>query len=151
MRHHIIYDITPIKKLRNLKTLDMRYMNGDNAETLHWLGIENVIVSKRDVAIDDIKRKVEDLNRNAVSRLRSKERSLSNVELPRIQRTMLLREMQRPFERLIKNYIKANYEDKLERLQTGEYYMNSYLPKDEYITIFKEKALQEYPFLACEL
>lgn len=139
------------KKLRNLKTLDMRYMNGDNAETLHWLGIENVIVSKRDVAIDDIKRKVEDLNRNAVSRLRSKERSLSNVELPRIQRTMLLREMQRPFERLIKNYIKANYEDKLERLQAGEYYMNSYLPKDEYIAIFKEKALQEYPFLAYEL
>ena len=74
------------------------------------------------MAIDDIKRKVEDLNRNAVSRLRSKERSLSNVELPRIQRTMLLREMQRPFERLIKNYIKANYEDKLERLQAGEYY-----------------------------
>lgn len=151
LRHHIIHDITPIKKLRNLKTLDMRYMNGDNAETLHWLGIENVIVSKRDVAIDDIKRKVEDLNRNAVSRLRSKERSLSNVELPRIQRTMLLREMQRPFERLIKNYIKANYEDKLERLQAGEYYMNSYLPKDEYIAIFKEKALQEYPFLAYEL
>lgn len=151
LRHHIIHDITPIKKLRNLKTLDMRYMNGDNAETLHWLGIENVIVSKRDVAIDDIKRKVEDLNRNAVSRLRSKERSLSNVELPRIQRTMLLREMQRPFERLIKNYIKANCEDKLERLQAGEYYMNSYLPKDEYIAIFKEKALQEYPFLAYEL
>ena len=145
--HGYIRDVTPIEQLPRLKQLDLRGNDIQNEGTLRSMGLEKLIITKKDVEMQGVRRAVSELIDTAVMQLRRQNQEAVQ-EKPTLSQDFARRMMKLPFEDRIRGLIQIGYRNKLRELQEApKIGYGIQMPKDEFIAHFVRLATEYCPFL----
>lgn len=147
--HGYFTDISPIESLHKLKKLDLQYNNLSDEGNLRLLGIDELIITRRDHDLHWIRGRVDDMIRWAVIRLRGQNRQNPD-ELPELRRKYFLRSINRPFEDRIKSLIQSEFDNRIRRAREEDRPIGVQMSKEEYVALFTQMAQEYCPFLAAE-
>jgi len=143
-----ITDVGPIEKLRNLKVLDLRFSTIPKEGNLRSMGIEKVLITRRDGSIDSLDSSVKRLLRYAVMRiLHENKRIIGKDEMPEYRRELFLKRICLPFEERVKQHVRFSFDAEIKELSVEGYKTFTSLSQSEYLEIYRQKAFEYYPFL----
>lgn len=143
-----ITDTSPIETLENLEFLDLYDCRIPDLDRLNRMKVPKKFLTRRDREIASIHKKVRDINRQAVKRIRMEDNKLKKPEeLDSILLKIYTRQAALPLETRLEKHIQNFYDKELKVMNTPNFRVHGPFDTMEYKALFSSYANEYYPFL----